>query len=372
MGDRRALKIAVLADAAHVNCQRWCEGLATAGANVHIISFTPGSPNGITVEQIPYRLLPGKLHYFAAVSYVRRRLAAIKPDVLLAYYVTGYGTLAALTGFHPIVQVTSGSDVLIAPGSPFMGFLLRQTLRRADLVTAWAPHMAEAAIKLGVPRDRVMVLPRGIPCQQFAEHRTPAPREHASVTIISTRSLYPNYRIEVLVKAVSLLSKSGIGCSLTICGEGPCREQIANEVHRLGLDEKVRLIGFVSNDRLGSVLSQHDLYVSLIDSDGVSASLLEAMTVGLLPIVPNHPANGDWIKDGENGILLDELSPDAVAQQIRRAVMDRPLRRRAWSANSEIVRTRADLFRNSELFLQAFRNLTETAPKFQSLSNSDG
>jgi glycosyltransferase involved in cell wall biosynthesis len=168
------------------------------------------------------------------------------------------------------------------------------------------------------------------------------------------------------------LSKSGVACALTICGEGPCREQIANDIHQLGLDDSVHLIGFVPNDRLASVLCEHDLYVSLIDYDGVSASLLEAMTVGLLPLVPNHLANRDWIQNGENGILLDGLSPDAIAQQIHRAITDLPLRRRAWDDNLEIVKKRADLSLNSTKFLQAFHDLTLRSPKANFCMSSDG
>jgi glycosyltransferase involved in cell wall biosynthesis len=81
------------------------------------------------------------------------------------------------------------------------------------------------------------------------------------------------------------------------------------------------------------------------------------MTVGLLPIVPNHPANRFWIKDGENGLLLNDLSPDGIAQCIARAISDLPLRQRAWQANSQIVRDRADLYRNSKMFVEKFREL---------------
>src|SRR5207302_8080691 len=148
-----------------------------------MISLHGGRAQKIPTYHLPVRPLPGKLHYFAAVPYVRRLLAAIQPDVVLAYYVTGYGTLAALAGSHPLVQVTSGSDVLVAPRNPMMKLLLRYTLSRADLVTAWAPHMAEAARRLGVSHGRIVVLPRGIPYQQFAKSRALRPSENGSVAI---------------------------------------------------------------------------------------------------------------------------------------------------------------------------------------------
>src|ERR1051325_250317 len=95
------LKLAILADAAHVNCQRWCEGLHAAGAEVHIISFASADLKNISLHRLPKLFFPGKLRYFTSVPYVRKLLEKLRPDVLVAYYITGYGTLAALVGYHP-------------------------------------------------------------------------------------------------------------------------------------------------------------------------------------------------------------------------------------------------------------------------------
>jgi glycosyltransferase involved in cell wall biosynthesis len=116
-------------------------------------------------------------------------------------------------------------------------------------------------------------------------------------------------------------------------------------------------VGFVSNDSLPRVLGRHNLYVSLIDYDGVSASLLEAMAVGLLPIVPDHRANRDWINDGENGLLLKDVSAETIAQAIVRAIHDKDLRNAAWAQNPGIVRERADLHRNAQSYYSVFRNI---------------
>lgn len=361
----RRLRLAVLADAAHVNCQRWCEGLQHAGAEVHIISFADWATKSFTLHRLPIGPWPGKLHYFAAACYTRRLLAKIRPDVLLAYYVTGYGTLAALSGFHPVVQVTSGSDVLEAPGFPTLRAILRQTLKRADLVTAWESHMAEAVQTLGVPSARLFVLPRGIPYRHFAQHRAPVPDTRKSISIISTRSLGPAYNVDRLVRAAAILSQQGIDLSLTIAGDGPCRAELVLLAQELGIKEKISFSGFVSNDQLGSLLAQHNFYISLIAYDGVSASLLEAMAVGLLPMVPDHEANRLWIKDGENGVLLKDLSPEGIARAIGRALSNQELRESAWKHNAQLIRERGDLAVNSRLYMEEFRRLAQLGFQLQ-------
>jgi glycosyltransferase involved in cell wall biosynthesis len=351
------LRLALLADAAHVNIQRWCEGLSQAGADIHILSFGSCVSEMNQTYRLPIPLLPGKLHYVAAVPYARRLIRLIRPHVLAAYYVTGYGTLGALAGYHPLVQVTSGSDVLLAPHNSLMRRLIRYNLSQADLVTAWAPHMAQAAQRLGAAEERILVLPRGIPFQHFASVHCSPPRNGDLVHIISTRSLKADYNLDLLLRAMRLLHESDVRFYLTLAGDGPHREELIALAQKLGLEHQVRFVGFVPNDELPLLLAQHNLYVSLVDSDGVSASLLEAMAVGLLPIVPDHPANRFWIKPGENGLLLDDLSPVAVAQAIGSAISNLSLRERAWQQNSDIVRNRADLYRNSEIFVERFWQL---------------
>lgn len=326
-----------------------------------MISFNPASSGESEVYQLPVRPLPGKLHYFTAVPRVRRMLGALKPDVLLAYYVTGYGTLASLTGFRPLVLITSGSDILVAPSNWLMNLILRCTLNRADLVTAWESHMADAVAALGVTREHIFVLPRGIPYREFAQTRAAAPKLGKPVSIISTRSLGEDYHIDRLIKAVKIARDDGLYCHLTIAGDGPCKTALAEMIRADGLQDNVRMVGFVANDRLGPLLAQHDLYVSLIESDGVSASLLEAMAVGLLPIVPDHPANRAWIESGNNGLLLTETTPEAISECIRQAAQDPALRARSWEMNAEIVSSRADLFRNAHVFCAEFKKLV---PKF--------
>jgi glycosyltransferase involved in cell wall biosynthesis len=355
------LRMVLLADAAHVNCQRWCEGLSQAGTDIHVLSFNRTSKMK-QVYQLPLSPLPGKLHYLAAVPYVRRLIAAIRPHLVVAYYVTGYGTLAALAGHHPLVMVTSGSDILLAPRSPILRRLLRYNLNRADLVTAWAPHMAEAVRRLGVAPQRIFTLPRGIPLGQFARIRCSRPKINDVVYLISTRSLKEEYNPGVLLLAIRLLRDRGVSFILTLAGDGPQRGEVVALAQKLGLERHVKFLGFVPNDKLPALLMQHHLYISLVASDGVSASLLEAMAVGLLPLVPDHPANRLWIEPGVNGVLLDNLSPAAVAEALRRAVEDFSLRLRAWQQNPAIVHDRADLHRNSSLFVERFRRLATTHP----------
>jgi glycosyltransferase involved in cell wall biosynthesis len=352
------LRLALLANAANVNVRRWCEGLQAAGAEIHLLSLAaPTEPLPHAVYRIPTPLAPGKAAYFAAVPAARRLLAAIQPDVVIAYFVTGYGTLGALAGRRPLALVSAGSDLFVGAANPLLRWLVRYNFGRADLVIALAPHMAAFIRSLGVPEGRLFTLPHGIPVEEFAGARCPPPAADDPLRLISTRSLAPKYRIDDLLRALHVLKSDKLPFSLTIVGDGPQREALLKLTKALGLENNARFTGAIPNTDLPALLAQHNLYISLTHWEGVSASLLEAMAAGLTPVVVDHPANRWWIEPGVNGALVGASTPEIVAQAIAGAWADLPLRERAWNLNLEIVRERADLDRNSPLYLERFRQL---------------
>ncbi len=354
------IRIVILGNANTINVLRWQQGLVEAGAEVYVLSThiqTSPDPFILPIMTRRFSFLPDKLRYFLAVPAARRLLAQLNPDLVLGYFVTGYGTVAALSGFHPLVQVTSGDDILISPQRPILGSLVRFNLRQANLVVAWAPHMARAAEALGIAADKIFTLPRGIPLERFSTVIRSDLAPDQPLRLISTRSLYAAYRLDRLIRAIKLLQQAGVACSLTIAGEGPERETLEQLVRELDLTAQVRFVGLVSNDDLGALLAQHTVYISVIESDGVSASLLEAMAVGLLPIVYDNVANRYWVESGENGLLVVDNSPATIAVAIQQVLANPPLRQRAAVENDRILFERGDLRRNSERYLQRFEQL---------------
>lgn len=363
MQNTKPLKIAILGDANSINVQRWQQGLSAAGADVHVLSIHIRQSTDEQIQSIPTPHIPGlpeKLRYFTAIPAARRMVSALKPDLLIGYFVTGYGTLSAFNGFHPLVQVTSGEDVLTSPANPLLRPLIKHNLDTADLIVAWAPHMALATKALGIPDQKLFTLPRGIPLDLFKGKRTPQPADSKAIRLISTRSLYSIYNIDVEIRIIKVLRERGIDCSLTIAGDGPLRERLGTLVKELGLETHIHFTGVIPNDQLPDLLIQHQLYLALPVIDGVSASLLEAMATGLFPIVYNNPANQYWIQAGKNGFLVNSLVPEQIADVISQAIRDLPMRRYAWEHNPSMIFERGDLRRNTQAYLDRFRQLVDS------------
>jgi glycosyltransferase involved in cell wall biosynthesis len=345
------VRIAVVGNADSVNVQQWCEGLRAAGADIEVVSFAPGwSP------VIPTHVLKppaaGRVRYVVARRAARRVLSAIAPDVVIGYYATGYGTLAALAGRRPLVVVTAGNDVLVNPRGTLRHRLTLRTLQRADLVIALAPHMADAVRTFGVDSERIFTHVPGIPLEPFLTAGRTRPRLPTPRRVVVTRALEPFYRVDVIIRAVATLGPDREEATLTIVGDGPARSSLRRLAADVGVADRVHFTGSLPYEDLPMVLAEHDAYVSAAPSDGVSASLLEAMATGLVPVVDDNDANRYWLTDGENGVLVEAGSPDAVAAGLRFAFDNTELQETARTRNPEIAAERADLSRNAAQFLE--------------------
>lgn len=298
------MRICFLADGSHVNCANWAEYFSNKlGHEVHIISIVDSKPNIPNVNFHIIKPLPyfKKFSYLLSILKVKKIVQKINPDILLGYRVSSYGFLGACTGFHPLVLAAQGYNIDNPEKSFFKNILIRYAIRNADIYHAWGTHMRDCFINLGAPQDKISTFPRGVKTNIF----TPSGFNNSNkLTIIMTRGLKPNYDLELALKAMSILNKKGIDFCFYILGDGTYKKSLENLSYDLGIEKKVLFMGNIKNDELPSILRKARIYISPVPTDGVSASLLEAMSCGLIPIVVDNEANRLWITNGKNGFLF--------------------------------------------------------------------
>lgn len=99
--------------------------------------------------------------------------------------------------------------------------------------------------------------------------------------------------------------------SLDICGTGPERAALENQVQALGLGGRVRFLGFVA-DIAGFWRSRQLLVLPSI-AEGVPLAIQEAMLLGRPVIASAVGGIPDWIAPGRTGWLLPERTAEALA-----------------------------------------------------------
>ena len=108
---------------------------------------------------------------------------------------------------------------------------------------------------------------------------------------------------------------------LVIIGTGPEEETIRQEVHRLGLEERITLAGFKSGEALWSCVRESACVV--VPSEWYEASgytACEAQAMGKPIIVTDAGGLPENIIDGETGVVCPMKDESALAEAIERII----------------------------------------------------
>ena len=338
------------------------------GLEVHsLVEESSGDTQRLPSEPLPsrttewaHRLLPlGLLTAKMSLQWLRhgikRKLEEIQPDLLHGHFLVEYGLYAALTGFSPLVVSAWGSDLLIHPQSSLINRLLvSYTVKRSSLVHLASPFMVTKLEEMGLRHDNIVIANLGVG-EDLLDVQTQSTAGRS--VLVSTRKLGPVYNPATIIRAMKLVSKDHPQILLRLAGDGPLRKHLETLVDELGLKTNVEFLGRLSEEDVVQILSEADLYLSTSLSDSASIALLEAMAVGLLPIVSDIAGNREWITDGVNGFLVDPHDPDALAAAITLALRRVDWRREVGQQNKEIVKRRALRRNQMDIVEEAYREL---------------
>lgn len=305
-------KILFLGEVYRADAQTWINGLKEFG-DFDIVSYELKGEGG-GWKKI-FRFLE---FLFIGPLQVRKKIKQEKPDMVIAERTTSYGYLAAVSGVHPVAVAQQGVTDLFPVGSiliPLKKRLQQKAFANADVLHAWGPVMAEHMQRVGTDMQKVMVMPKGIDLRKF-QFTTIAQKQQQPVRVIVTRSLTWVYCHKVIFDAAATIKKAGIALEWLIVGDGVMRQELEAYVTALGLQQEVKFLGRIHNHDLPSYLASSTFYVSMPMTEGVSASLFEAMAAGCYPLVTDLPGNRYWVRNGDNGQLIPVNDSASLANKI--------------------------------------------------------
>lgn len=357
------MKICFIADPNHVNTLNWARYFAVELKHeVHIICLNNVKKYDeyLCYHELKTKVSLSKLKYLTSLNFARSQIGKIRPDILIGYRVTSYGFLAATTGFHPLIIAAQGQNIVYPKYSLIKNFTARYTLKRADLIHAWAPHMAVKILKFGGKSDRLLILPRGVVLRKFNFENSG--NRSSELHLVSTRSLNPepHYNIKPILDALSILKEYYPNLLYSVAGDGQMKQEMINYCKELDLQDNVEFVGALSYDAVSDLLRTANIYISNVWSDGVSSSLLEAMACGCFPVVVNNVSNKFWIKNKQNGILFPADDSQSIANSISLAWKNKKLRDKAVTFNWDLVQKKASWNNNMKKFESAYFKLLDS------------
>ena len=313
------MKIAFLASLSSIHTIRWANVFAEHGHEVHVISMHGVSDDAILHQNVHLHMLPFKAPwgYYLNIFSIKSILKSIKPDVLNAHYASGYGTLARLSGYHPLVLSVWGADVYDFPyESRLKMSIVQKNLCAADVICSTSEVMKVQTEKLLKVPKKIYVTPFGIDTGFF----TPKKNHSEKVHIIGTvKTLASKYGIDLLITAFAMVvhnNECEKDLKLVIVGDGSQREDLKKLTVDLDIADKCEFLGKIQHNKIPEVLHSFDIYVALsrLDSESFGVAILEASACGLPVIVSDAGGLPEVVENGVTGIVVPKHDPKAAAE----------------------------------------------------------
>jgi len=115
---------------------------------------------------------------------------------------------------------------------------------------------------------------------------------------------------------------------LLVVGDGRERQRLERLAMSLGISEHIRFEGAVPHKDVSKYLAAADVFLSLYDLSNVGNPLLEAMMAGKCIVTLNNGDTGRFIRNGENGILLEYEDLPKLPEVIKDLLANEDLRNR--------------------------------------------
>lgn len=325
----------------HTNLAGAIRFLREAGCDVHVFARTRGKFEDGDVA-IP-RIFPPD----APPSEIRAAIRDVAPDLVFirsgrplskvcGYFCRLQRIPAFAFGVVPLTRVSRLHRVLKRwiEGQPAIRVTPvpgADAAAKPDPFARFVPLPVEAAEPAG---EAVSALPQ----------RRPAGRLRI---ICSGKLSQPRKNQDRLIAALDALGRAS-DVSLTLVGasDAPASGSERNHLDalhaRAALDDDahcpVRILGDVPHARMPHLYARHDICVLPADAEPLGMAPLEAMAQGLVPVVSHECGCAGYLRDGENGFIVDPHDTAAFAGLLGRLVEDRDLVARIGASALETAR----------------------------------
>jgi glycosyltransferase involved in cell wall biosynthesis len=304
------------------------------GVEVH--RFTYAAPRK---ERLAYR---GNMHQLVAeswtnkllflrflLSFLRRALSLCahrKVDLISAQWwipagLVGY--VVSLWNRKPYVATSHGTDIRILEKGGLLAKIAGRVYRRAGYVTTVSSFLRDRlGENINLDPRKVRIIPMPVTPKTFS----PTPLTNRSTKqILCVARFTPQKKLDVFLKACSLLRHKGIDFRAKIVGEGPLKEFLLEQIAHLGLENQVALVDTVPQGKLNLLYAES--YVCVLPSveEGFGLVLVEAQLCRRPVIGARSGGITDIIQDGISGLLVAAGDHQDLARAMERVLRDSQL-----------------------------------------------
>jgi glycosyltransferase involved in cell wall biosynthesis len=249
-------------------------------------------------------------------------------DVLLL----GDGVLAIVGWFikqlYPrktVISIVHGLDITYT-SSLYQSLWIRRFLPKLDRLIAVGNETLRAGVARGIPEEKFVFIPNGVDTEKYFK-----PHTREELGKILGESIEGKH---ILLTSGRLAKRKGVAWFIehvlpklpenvhyVVAGAGPGKDHILTTIQKSGMETRVKMLGYVSDETRDILFNTCDLFIQPNiriegDMEGFGISVIEAASCELPVIASKLEGLKDAIIDGKNGFLVEPENAEAYVTKI--------------------------------------------------------
>jgi len=207
-----------------------------------------------------------------------------------------------------------------------------KVLKSYDKIIFLYSELAEQAKKLGLPEEKIRIIPNGIDVEKIFDIQkqlnAKSIRKKYGITedeqvILYVGRLVKVKRVEILIKVIKKLLKKKLKVKGLIVGDGPQRTELEEMAYPM--NNHIHFTGYISEEEKFECYNIANMFMLPSVSEGLPTVLLEAASFGLPIIATNIHGIPDIVIHGKTGFLVNRENYDQYAEYAERLIMNQSL-----------------------------------------------
>jgi glycosyltransferase involved in cell wall biosynthesis len=232
---------------------------------------------------------------------------------------------------------------------------------RMDAMTANSASVADFYEKnASIPSDLITVIPNGIPAASASEPETDLRKElgvSSDAKLVGyVGRLAPQKCLPDLIWAFQLLHQVVDNVFLVLVGQGPERDQLAELAQNFDCRDKVFFLGHRKDAQ--AIMQQLDAFCLPSSFEGMSNSLMEAMSASVPVVVSDIPANLELVERNTNGLVFPLGIGPTITKAFKSILTDETLAKQLGLAAQKTIQERHSVQQLVDSHMELYRRLT--------------
>jgi glycosyltransferase involved in cell wall biosynthesis len=282
---------------------------------------------------VPYPILSVEAYKKFAKIIKKCELVHAHGHVYMSSYLAGkiakkYNKPFIVTQHNTFIDYKSWLNILEHLNDLTIG---KSILKHADRILTVSKETMKYVLRLGADKAKTSVLYNGVDTNCFHSVNKGVSRKKLGLPktrkiIFSVRRLVYKNGIDTLIDSAYIVARDNPNILFVVAGKGPSRKLIEDHIKELGIEDNIKLTGFVPDELLPVYYDAADYFVlPSASGEGLPLVLFEAMACGLPVIATTVGGTPEIINQMKNGILVPPKNPEAMAEALSKLLAEEKL-----------------------------------------------